>query len=249
MTLHTRSGKVVNEVSPSKASDPRRRRLKLEAPAARSQRHKRQGGGFKADPGVQAFHEAVALGQGFEGIGHFAIEPAVVPGVGRHFHAVTGIHDAVEQMGAHPLGPAFGPTIGNHAVHHVVAALPQIVHFGQQVQRVLKVAINQHHGIAPGVVDARRQGRFFAEIARQGQVAQGQAAVRHQLHGHGVRGVGAAVIDDDDFKVGRKLRHRFGQRRDKAGQVHRFVKRWHHAGQAQRRARQGGGGAAGVYSA
>src|SRR5256885_10376418 len=35
-TLHTRSGKVVNEVRPSRASEPRRRKLKLDAPAVRS---------------------------------------------------------------------------------------------------------------------------------------------------------------------------------------------------------------------
>ena len=75
-------------------------------------------------------------------------------------------HDAVEQAGAHALGAMLCRTIDDHAIDHVVAAQPQLVHLRQQLQGVLKVGIDQQHGIATRMVNACRQRRLLAKVAR-----------------------------------------------------------------------------------
>ena len=120
-------------------------------------------------------------------------------------------------MGALPLGP-FRPPIAITPYTVIVTALPLlIVHFGQQVQQVLKSPSISTTALPRVWSMPADRAASLPKLRDKGQVAQGKPPMRHQLHGHVLRGVGTAVIGDDDFKVGRKLRRRFGQRRDKAG--------------------------------
>ena len=127
--------------------------------------HKRQRGRLKAHPGVQAFHETVALRQRLQGIHHFAVQPAEIARVGWHLDMAAGVQQTVKQPGTHALGAAFCCAVGNGTVHHVVARQPQRVHFRHQGQRVLKIGINQQHRIAARIVNTGSQRRFFAKVS------------------------------------------------------------------------------------
>ena len=95
----------------------------------------------------------MAFGQGLERIDHLAVQPAKIAGIGMHFDRVTCIHQPVKQLSAHALGTALTGPVGNHAIDHVVAMLPELTHLRQHLQRMLKIGINQQHHVAARMVN------------------------------------------------------------------------------------------------
>ena len=58
--------------------------------------------------------------------------------------------------------------MGFRRIDDVIAVIDPVAdQFFDQVRRVLAVAVHEQHGAAPGVVEARHQRGFLAEIARQ----------------------------------------------------------------------------------
>ena len=57
------------------------------------------GRAFKANPGVQAFHQAVAFCQAVEGVHHGSPHESEVPRVGRNFHPAARVDQLVEAAG------------------------------------------------------------------------------------------------------------------------------------------------------
>ena len=101
--LTSRSGQVVNEVSPSMVMWIRRLDAEVAVAVRARLRHIGQRDRIEADPGVQALHEAVALGQGQQGVDRGAIQQAEVAGVGRHLEAVGAVEQRVEEPRAEAL--------------------------------------------------------------------------------------------------------------------------------------------------
>ena len=82
--------------------------------------------------------------------------------------------------------------------HHVVAFAPGIDHLGDELGRVLQVGIDDHDGVAVGVVEARTHGSFLAEVARK--VDHRHARIRIvQRAKNRHRAVLAAIVDVNDF--------------------------------------------------
>ena len=71
-------------------------------------------------------------------------------------------------------------------------------HALDQIRRMLAVAVDEQRGAAPRVIEAGKQRRLLAEIARQRNHLDVDA-VRRQFAGDGERAVAAAVVDIDDF--------------------------------------------------
>ena len=63
---------------------------------------------------------------------------------------------------------------------------------------MLAVAVHEQHGAEPGMVETGEQGRLLAEIARQRDHLDIERIGRQRI-GDTVGGIGAAVIDINDF--------------------------------------------------
>ena len=104
-----------------------------------------------------------------------------------------------------------------------------------QIRRMLAVAVDEQHGAAPRVVEAGKQRRLLAEIARQRNHLDVDAG-RRQVAGDGERAVAAAVIDIDDLAGQRAGRGEALRDVDQpavhAGEPRRLVIDRHHDGQA-----------------
>ena len=173
--LQRRSGALVNAVTPvtpgarGRASRTSCRRRSVRA--ARTATATRA----KADPRVQALHEAVALGQAAQGIDDAAVEQAEVAGVGRDRHRRAGVDDAIEDARAELLQERLVAARRAHGVDHVGAVVPGAQHVGDQRGRVLQVGVHQQHDVAARAVEAGGERRFLAEVARQRDVANAAA--------------------------------------------------------------------------
>ncbi len=187
----------------------------------------------KADPAVQAFHEAIALGQGAQRADHAAIEQAKITGALGNLHARAGRHQPVETAHADALDDAFIAAIAPHRVHHVVAGPPAPHHLRHARQRMLKIGVDQQHGVADGGINARGQRCLLAEIARQFEIQEW--IPRCELGHHGAGVIAAAIIDDHDLKTWCQCRQCCCQRRHEALEIACFIERRHHAGQSEGR--------------
>jgi hypothetical protein len=92
--------------------------------------------------------------------------------------------------------------------HDVETFAPGAHHVGNEFGRVLQIGVDDHHGIAVGVVEAGAHRDFLAEVARQ--VDEGDARVSFpQRHEQRPCAVAAAVVDIDDFGAGaERIEHR-----------------------------------------
>jgi len=89
--------------------------------------------------------------------------------------------------------------MGLGGIDHIVTVIDPVTdQLLDQIRRMLTIAVHEHHGAAPGMVQSGHQRGFLAEIARQ----------RHHLNierigakpaGDAERAVGAAIVDIDDL--------------------------------------------------
>ena len=190
---HRERGEAVERQADQRAHVPgaaavgARRRLVIDAQLA------------KADPARQPLEEAVALRELAQRGRRPRRQQAEVAGIFRDLRARAPIEQQIKRFHRDAAAQRFIVAIGLGGVDHVVAVIePMANQLFDQRRRMLAVAVDEHHGAEPGVVEAGQQRRFLAEIARQ----------RHHLHVEpvgrkgardGERVVGAAVVHIDDF--------------------------------------------------
>ena len=157
----------------------------------------------KAEPGNQASKEAMALGQLVERIGHsLRHQPEI--GVARlDPRARNGIESSVEPAGKKPLRRRDLLGFKANRVHDVEPGSPAVQQRGDELGWVLKVSVHHDHRLSRGMSQPGAQGRLMTEVARQQKIMNpriGPVKLSQNL----LAGVGAAVINEDEFKIIRK---------------------------------------------
>jgi hypothetical protein len=74
------------------------------------------------------------------------------------------VHHPVEGVGGPELHAALPGTTAANRVHHLVALPPERDHLEHRLGRVLQVAVDDHHGVAVGEVEARDERQLVAEV-------------------------------------------------------------------------------------
>ena len=187
---------------------------------------------IEADPGIQALHEAIALGQREQRVDDLAVHQAEIASAGWNVEAVGGVDQRVEHARAPALDARFARAVGAQGVDHLRTAAPGAQERGDRLGRVLQVGVHRQHHVAAGGLQAGHQCGLLAEIARQRQAAQsGLGSPGLEQRGGAVT---AAVVDDDDFPVIGARGQQSLQLRQQQRQVRGLVKGRDHAAQAPR---------------
>ena len=151
----------------------------------------------EANPARKTLEKAVALRQLPQRRGCPRRQQAEVAGICGDFLPRAPVDQGVEAAPGKPAQCRFVVAMGFGGIDHVVAVIdPVSDQFLDQIGRVLAVAVHEHHGAAPGVIEPRHQRRFLAEIARQRHHLDIERVCRKAAR-DAERGVGAAVIDVD----------------------------------------------------
>ncbi len=123
----------------------------------------------EADPGGNALHEAVALGQRVDGVDDAAVEQAEVAGALGDMHVAHHAEEMIEAAAEQAPAERIGIARMAHRIHHLGTAPPRLDHLRDDLRRMLEVGIHQHHDFAAGGAKTRRHGGLLAEIA--GEIA------------------------------------------------------------------------------
>ncbi len=154
---------------------------------------------FEAQPGAQAGDEAVAFGEAVELVDDAAVHQAEDSGIGDFGQFGHEAHEGVEELEADAACAAVSAAAAL-TKDDLKSFLPFFDHGGDDFGRVLKIAVDQDHAVAGGVVDAGSDGGLMAEIA--GEADELDAGVLGVIFANNLGGaVAAAVIDQDDFPV------------------------------------------------
>ena len=120
---------------------------------------------LEADPGVQALHESVALGQRQQGVNDAPVHQPKVASPLRHLEAISGVDQPIEPARAYALEPALGAAVLPDRVGHIGTLLPVLDEGGYQRRRVLQIGVQHDNDIACCCLEPCRQGRLLAEVA------------------------------------------------------------------------------------
>lgn len=96
-----------------------------------------------------------------------AVDEAKVAGVERQRHLRQGVDEAIECARRPKLEGGFAVAGGADPVDNLVAFAPLCDHLGDHFRRILQVGVDQHDGVAIGVIEASGDGDLVAEVARQ----------------------------------------------------------------------------------
>ena len=122
----------------------------------------------EADPAREALEEAVALGQLPQRRRGARRQQAEIAGVFRNFLPRAPVDQRVEAMHRKTAQRRFVVAMGLGGIDDVIAVIDPVPdQLLDEVGGMLAVAVHEQHGAAPGVIEARHQRRFLAEIARQ----------------------------------------------------------------------------------
>lgn len=125
---------------------------------------------FKADELPEAFRIAVVFGTVDNGVNHLTSHKTVVAGTIDHFNFANRVDEFVENAGAEAANGRLA-LARNTAGGDAVVALAKVGnHLGEKARRILTVGIHDGDVITSGGLEAGEHGRFFAEIARKGEV-------------------------------------------------------------------------------
>ena len=150
------------------------------------------------DPRAHPAQEAGALAHAQQGVQRRAVEQPEVARVRLELDLGETAHDRVEPACGGELHARLALAHAALGDHDVRAVAPALDHVGDQLGRVLQVAVEHRDGVAARVVEAGRDRHLVPERAREVQHAQPLVGVRELVED--LRGaVGRAVVDDDQL--------------------------------------------------
>ncbi len=131
-------------------------------------------------------------------IRHAMVHQAKVPGVlGEDIPGDFPEHPVINP-GAEFLKPAFSRPAPSFAVHHLSARLPARGHLGDDLRRVLKVRVDDHHSLAPGIIKASGNRHLMPPVGSKMKHADARIPVRQLIKQH--RGfIPAAIVYIDQL--------------------------------------------------
>ena len=175
----------------------------------------------EADPCVQPLHETITLGQCQQGVDDLAIHQPEIPRAGRHLETVSGVDQRVEEACSEAFEEPFVKPVLSDGVDHLGAIAPLLQQGRNQLWRVLQVGVHRDDDLAMGRLEPCGERGLFAKIARQ--LDRAHAGHAGPLGQRERRGVGAAVVDDDDFPVLHAGTQQVEQARQQQVKVQRFI--------------------------
>ena len=136
-------------------------------------------------------------------IDHRAVHQAEVAGAGRDLEAVGRVDQTIEAARAEALERAFVVPVGAHRIDHVGAGEPLLDELGISAGACCRSASIITTTSPCSGLQAGGQCCFLAEVAGQLKDAKARASCPAGQHQRG--GVGAAVVDQDDFPGARRI--------------------------------------------
>ena len=121
----------------------------------------------EADPDRHPAEEPRPLAHRVERLQRAPVEQPEVAGVLGQVDLGEAREEAVEPAGRRELHPRLPGALGADRVDDVRAVLPVLDHGQDQLRRVLQVGVDHHDHGAPGMVQAGRDRRLVAEVARE----------------------------------------------------------------------------------
>src|ERR1700743_3288212 len=79
---------------------------------------------FEADPGYEALHKTVALGQRVDGVDDLAVEQTEITGAFRNLDISDLAENEIESAGKETVRFAISIAVAAHGINHLDAALP-----------------------------------------------------------------------------------------------------------------------------
>ena len=153
----------------------------------------------ESDPARQSLEEAAALRHLPQRRRRARRQQAEIAGILGDFLPRAQIDQRVEPMHAGAAQPGLVLAVRLGGVDHVVAVIePARDQRLDQIGRMLAVAVHEQHGAEPGVIETGEQRGLLAEIARQRDHLHVER-IGDERMGDLAGGVGAAVVDVDDF--------------------------------------------------
>ena len=165
----------------------------------------RNAGLSETDPGPQATHEPIGLGQAVQVVHDPAAHRAEVAGVERDVDIGEPVEQPVEDEVGQPLRDPVLAAAAD-AVRDVPSFFQLCEELGQKLRRVLEIAVEHRDDIAVGVAQPRGDGGLVPEVARERHDANGLVLELQGLQDP-EGAVSATVIDEDDLGRTVKPRH------------------------------------------
>ena len=139
----------------------------------------------EADPRAHPAQEARALAHAQQRVERRAVEEAEVAGVGLELDLGEPAHERVEPARGGELEARLALALAALGDHDVGALAPALDQLGDQLRRVLEVAVDHHHRVPARVVEAGGERHLVAERARE--VEHADARVVRRRAGRGSR--------------------------------------------------------------
>ena len=185
----------------------------------------------EADPGAHPAQEPRALAQAQERVERGAVEEAEVAGVGLEVDLREPAHERVEPARGRELEARLALALAPLGDDDVRALAPARDQVGDELGRILEIAVDHHHRVAARVVEPGGQRQLVAEGPRQVQDADAGIALGELVEDRG-GGVRRAVVDDHDL-VGEVPERGRDASAELGGEPFLVEHRRHHAEQAQ----------------
>jgi hypothetical protein len=184
------------------------------------------GGRAEADPHRKSAEEPVLFPHPHQLIDGLAIEQLEVRCL-RHVESRRPADQAVKLPGRQTMQRAFPAAAALAALDHIVALLPEPVHFHDGFRRLLQIAVDHCRAAAAAVRQPRHDRRFLAEIAGKTQPAH--ALIR----GGGTPdlrpgAVARTVVDENQFTVDLCVVKQAADSGGRPGNHFFFIEGWYH---------------------
>jgi hypothetical protein len=152
----------------------------------------------EAEPASQPGDKSIPLGKLIELFDNAAIHQAEDARIGRAGQISHGAQQRIEEAESDSARAVTVASTRSLPQNHLVALAPFGHQLGNDLRRVLQIAVDQDDALAAGVVDARRHRRLMPEIAREADDLESPILGVHlpqQLRG----AVAAAVVHENDL--------------------------------------------------
>src|SRR4029077_1121830 len=120
----------------------------------------------KSYPGAETGKITISLLQVDNGVSRLPVQQPKNPRIQGNGKVRDEAHHFIKQRKQPAADSSFGAA-GPFRNYYFGAVLPRFHQFGQDLGRVLKIAIHQHDGVTPGSLQSSREGRLVAEVAGQ----------------------------------------------------------------------------------
>jgi hypothetical protein len=137
----------------------------------------------------------MSLSERLKGINCSPIHQSKIAGVSRYFEARNLFEDSVKCKREKLLRSRLALPTPPLSVYDIVPFVPPREHLGNELGRILKIGIEDHHYFALGLIQSTRDGELMTEVTREADSLD-EALFLRVLTDEWPRVVFASVIDE-----------------------------------------------------